>query len=59
MVYEHGLQPGDVVASKRRETDMEVQDVTDLYVDFGGDVGEVTHESVAVRLDTGVWEVRD
>ena len=55
-VHEHGLSEGDRLRSERRESDLVVQEVRDRTVDFGSDVGERTHRSVASGLQTGRLE---
>ena len=54
--FEHGLEAGDRLRSKRRESDLIVQAVRDTVVDFGGDVGERTHREIASGLRTGKLE---
>lgn len=55
-MIEHGLQEGDQLRSKRRDSLLTVVEVRDTVVDFGGDVGERTHRAVMSGLRTGTLE---
>ena len=55
-ISEHGLEVGDRLRSKRRQTELTVREVRDTTVYFGEDVGEKTHREVMRGLRSGKLE---
>ena len=55
-MFEHGLNEGDRLRSKRRESDFVVHEVRDTTVYFGPEVGEQTHRWVTSGLESGTLE---
>jgi hypothetical protein len=54
-MFEHGLKEGDRLQSKRRESELIVQEVRDTVVCFE-EVGEKTHREVTSGLRSGRLE---
>lgn len=55
-MFEHGLNEGDRLRSKRRPSELVVHEVRDTTVHFGPEVGEQTHKWVTSGLESGELE---